>query len=177
MLALAYDAALRREELYALGVGDVDPAHRLLRIRAETTKGRGRERVVPYSAATGELYAAYVGERRTLSRERGPLFLSASRRNRGRPISIWTWSKVVAGIAARAGVPRFSTHTLRHLCLTDPARAGWDIHEIARFAGHRSLQTTLQYIHLSGRDLAAKLEHGMAEIHAWRVRQLVENPG
>lgn len=177
MLALGYDAALRREELCALGVGDIDPAHRLLHVRAETTKGRMHARVVPYAVATGELYAAYLEERRRLSRARGPLFVSASRRNRGRPISIWTWSKVVASIAARAGVPRFSTHTLRHLCLTDLARAGWDIHEIARFAGHRSLQTTLQYIHLSGRDLAAKLAQGMAEIHAWRVRQLTEDPG
>lgn len=176
MLALAYDAALRREELCALAVGDLDPAHRLLRLRAETTKGRVRERVVPYSAATGELYAAYLAERRSLTRERGPLFVSASRRNRGRPISIWTWSKVVAGIGQRAGVPRFTTHTLRHLCLTDLARSGWDIHEIARFAGHRHTQTTLQYIHLSGRDLAAKIERGMAEIHAWRVRQLAEEP-
>jgi integrase len=177
MLALGYDAALRREKLCALGVGDIDPAHRLLRIRAETTKGRRQERVVPYSVASDALYAAYLEERRHLSRARGPLFVSASRRNRGRPISIWTWSKVVAGIAARAGVPRFSTHTLRHLCLTDLARAGWDIHEIAQFAGHRSLQTTLQYIHLSGRDLAAKLAQGMAQIHAWRVRQLTQDPG
>jgi integrase/recombinase XerD len=174
MLALAYDAALRREELCALAVGDLDPAHRLLRVRAETTKGRARDRVVPYSAPTGELYAAYLAERRELTRARGPLFVSASRRNRGRPIAIWTWSKVVAGLAARADVPGFSTHTLRHLCLTDLARAGWDLHEIARFAGHRHTQTTLQYIHLSGRDLAAKLERGMAEIHAWRVRQLAE---
>jgi hypothetical protein len=26
------------------------------------------------------------------------------------------------------------------LCLTDLARAGWDIHEIALFAGHRCIQ-------------------------------------
>jgi integrase len=176
MLALAYDAALRREEVCALAVGDLDPAHRLLRIRAETTKGRARERVVPYAAATGQLYAAYLAERRALNRERGPLFISASRRNRGRPISVWTWSKVVAGITRRAGVPAFTTHTTRHLCLTDLARAGWDLHEIARFAGHRHTQTTLLYIHLSGRDLAAKFERGMAKLHAWRVRQLAEGP-
>jgi integrase len=104
------------------------------------------------------------------------LWLSESRRNRARPISLWTWSKVVEGIARRASVPRFSTHTLRHLCLTDLARAGWGVHEIAQFAGHRNAQTTLQYIHLSGRELAAKLERGMAQIHAWRVRQLAANP-
>ncbi len=176
MLALAYDAGLRREELCRLETGDVDPSARLLRIRAETTKGR-RERVVPYSVATGELYAAYLPERRVVGharRPRGPLFLSASRRNRGRPITRWTWSKVVVGIARRAGVPRFSTHTPRHLCLTDLARAGWELHEIAQFAGHRDEQSTLRYIHLSGRDLAAKLERGMAALHAWRVQMMAQ---
>lgn len=173
MLAMAYDAALRREELCSLEVGDIDPAHRLLRIRAETTKNR-QERMVPYSEATSVLYMAYLHHRRTLNQARGPLFLSESRRNRGQPISIWTWSKVVKGIAQRAGVSQFTTHTPRHLCLTDLARADWDLHQIAAFAGHRSLQTTLLYIHLSGRELAAKLEQGMAQIHAWRVTQMAE---
>ncbi len=168
MLALAYDAGLRREELGALETSDVDPAQRLLRVRAETTKNR-QERIVPYSEATGELYAAYLRHRRTLSRARGPLFLSESRRNPAQPLTIWTWSKVVQGIAERAGLPRLTTHTMRHLCLTDLARAGWDIHEIAAFAGHRSTETTLLYIHLSGRDLAAKFARGLAAIHIWRA--------
>ena len=37
-------------------------------------------------------------------------------------------------------------------------------YEIARFAGHRNIQTTLRYIHLSGRELAAKFENGMAAL-------------
>lgn len=173
MLALAYDAALRREELCSLRTDDLDPAHRTLRVRAETTKGR-RERVVPYSAATGALLRCYLDERRQLSGARGPLFLSTSRRNRAQPLTLWTWSKVVRRIGSRANVAQFSTHTLRHLCLTDLARAGWELHAIATFAGHRSLATTLQYIHLSGRDLAAKLACGMAEVHAWRIAQIGE---
>lgn len=171
MLALAYDRALRREELCALATGDIDPAQRLLHIRAETTKTR-QARVVPYSVASADLLGSYLQERRTLSRERGALFLSDSRRNRAQPISIWTWSKVVRSIALRANVPQFTTHTLRHLCLTDLARANWDLHEIAQFAGHRTTQTTLLYIHLSGRELAQKLASGMDSIHQWRVSML-----
>ena len=83
MLALAYDAALRREELCSLRTDDLDPAHRMVRVRAETTKTR-RERVVPYSAPTGVLLAEYLRHRATISRARGPLFLSESRRNHGR---------------------------------------------------------------------------------------------
>jgi site-specific recombinase XerD len=173
MLALSYDAGLRREELCSLRVTDFDPARCLLQVRAETTKNR-RARVVPYSEPTAELYAAYLRERRSLSQERGPLFRSESRRNHGQPVSIWTWSKAVAVLAGRSHVEQFTTHTPRHLCLTDLARAGWDIHEIATFAGHRSTQTTLLYIHLSGRDLSAKLQRSMESVHAWRTRMIAE---
>jgi integrase/recombinase XerD len=173
MLAFAYDAGLRREELCRLQSSDLDPSRRMLRVRAETTKGR-RERVLPYSVSSSELLRQYLEHRRTFGKNRGPLFLSESRRNYGEPISIWSWSKIILHMAQRAGVERFSTHTLRHLCLTDLARAGWDIHEIATFAGHRSIQTTLLYIHLSGRDLSLKLAAGMAQIHARRTQMLAE---
>lgn len=171
MLALTYDAALRREELCSLRTDDLDPAHRTLRVRAETTKNR-LERVVPYSASTGVLLSGYLAHRAAISRARGPLFLSESRRNRAQPLSLWTWSKVVRRIALDAGVARFSTHTTRHLCLTDLARMGWELHAIATFAGHRHTDSTLAYIHLSGRDLADKLNKGMEHIHSWRVAAL-----
>lgn len=171
MLAVSYDAALRREELCSLRTDDLDPAHRMLRVRAETTKTR-RERMVPYSAATGALMAQYLAHRGTLSRARGPLFLSESRRNHGEPLTLWTWSKVVRRVALAAEVPRLSTHTMRHLCLTDLARMGWELHAIATFAGHRSTDSTMRYIHLSGRELSEKLNRAMAGIHAQRVGML-----
>ena len=171
MFALAYDAALRRQELCSLSTGDIDPSRRMLTIRAENTKTR-RGRVVPYSEVTGQLYAAYLSKRRELSRARGLLFLSESPRNSGQPLSIWSWSKIIKGIAQRAGVEQFTTHTLRHLRLTDLARAGWDIHEIALFAGHRSTQSTLLYIHLSGRELDRLLHKGMDQIHVWRINMM-----
>ncbi len=174
MLALAYDAALRREELCSLRTDDLDPAFRTLRVRAETTKTR-RERVVPYSVTTGVLLSEYLQHRRTLSQARGPLFLSESRRNYAEPLSLWTWSKVVRRIALAADVPRFSTHTTRHLCLTDLARMGWELHAIATFAGHRSTDSTMQYIHLSGRDLSERLNSSMTQIHAWRIAMLTDS--
>ncbi|MHB8509530.1 MAG: tyrosine-type recombinase/integrase, partial [Candidatus Dormibacteria bacterium] len=171
MLALAYDGGLRREELCSLRTDDIDPAHRMLRIRAEVTKTR-LGRAVPYSDPAGQLLRAYLDHRTTVGRSRGPLFLSESRRNRAEPITAWTWSKVVRSLAVRADLPRFSTHTLRHLCLTDLARSGWELHAIATFAGHRNPATTMQYIHLSGRELAQKLAAGMHQLHAWRAETI-----
>jgi len=173
MLALAYDAALRREELCLLETDDLDPAHRTITVRAETTKSK-RGRVVPYSPVAGRLLAGYLQHRRTITTARGALFVSESPRNRGEGVSAWTWSKVVRSLALRAGVPSFSTHTLRHLCLTDLARSGWEIHQIATFAGHRSTDTTQRYIHLSGRDLAERLQSGMTQIHQARIALIGE---
>jgi integrase/recombinase XerD len=171
MLAMSYDAGLRREELCLLETSDIDPSRRTIRIRAETTKNR-RSRVLPYSVTTDELFGQYLEHRRTLSHQRGRLFLSQSPRNRAEPVSMWAWSKIVAVIAKRAGATNFTPHTLRHLCLTDLARADWDIHEIAIFAGHRSIETTMIYVHLSARDLAAKFNATMTQLHQQRLEAI-----
>jgi len=46
------------------------------------------------------------------------------------------------------------------------------VHAIATFAGHRSTDSTLRYIHLSGQEVAAKLNSSMAQLHTWRVEML-----
>ncbi len=165
MLLLAYDGALRREELVAIEIGDVDMPHRLIRLRAETAKN-GAARVVTFSETTAKLLAAYLWHRRDLGEVPGRLFLSESRRNPSQPLSADMWSKIVQRVAERAGLPRFTTHTLRHLRLTHLARAGLDIHEIATYAGHRNLQTTALYIHLSGVELASKVNRCLPIAHS-----------
>jgi site-specific recombinase XerD len=175
MLLLAYDGALRRAELLGLHLDDLDVAFRQVRVRAACAKN-GRERVVFYTEGTGRLLAAYLHHRRALSARPGPLFLSESRRNWGQPLSPLMWSKVVARVAAQAGLPQFTTHTPRHLRLTHLARAGLDIHKIATYAGHRSVQTTMLYVHLSGVELAAAVATGMAGIDRW-VAALLEDHG
>ena len=167
MLALAYDAGLRRGELCALETGDMDPSKRLVRLRAETTKTR-RSREVPYSQATGELYAAYLQQRRRLSPTSDLLFLSESRRNKAQPLTFWTWSKTVKALGKRAGLPLLTTHTLRHLRLTDLARANWKMPEISAFAGHSNEATTDLYIHLSGPELSERFRQTLGSMLDWR---------
>ncbi|MFG2006154.1 tyrosine-type recombinase/integrase [Spirillospora sp. NPDC048911] len=172
MVGLAYDGALRREELVQLEIGDFEPAYLLIHLRAETTKSK-RSREVSFGAASSRMFMAYLAERRLIAgRVDGRLLLSASRRNFGAPLGASSWSKIVTGIAKTAGVPRLSTHTFRHLRLTDLARADWTIDQVAQYAGHRDLSTTLRYIHLSGRELAAKLRKASKSIQADRERLL-----
>ena len=175
MFALAYYGALRREELVGLQVTDLDVAHRLISIRPETSKG-SRARVVCYAASATPALAAYLGRRRVLDPRPGPMFLSESDRNRRQPVSKWTWSKVVERLTRQAGVENFSTHTLRHLRLTHLARAGWRLHEIATYAGHRNVQTTVQYIHLSGGDLLARMAATVGHLDRKLDSLLFEEP-
>jgi site-specific recombinase XerD len=110
MLALAYDGALRREELCSITVSDFDFARRLLTIRAETTKNRSGK-VVPYSLATSALLARYLNRRRTMRCEPDAVFLSESPRNCMMPITSYTWTKVVERMALRSEIPRLPGST------------------------------------------------------------------
>ena len=165
MLALGYYGALRRSELIALRVDDLDFAHRLMTLRAETTKGR-RSRVVCYSPAIASVLARHLQDLRAVAPGTGPLFRSESYRNYGQPLTKWSWSKTVEHWAAAANVSGFSTHSLRHLRLTHLARSGWKLHELSTYAGHRDPRTTLVYLHLSGSDLSARMAGSMNHIDA-----------
>jgi len=171
MLALTYYGALRRSEITSLSIEDLDFAHRLIRIRAETTKSR-RERIVCYSSAVSPVLAAHLIQMKRAGITSGALFRSDSDRNRDVPLTFWTWSKTVRKWALISGIPDISTHTFRHLRLTHLARAGWKLHELATYAGHRDLATTQIYIHLSGRDLAARMA-GAIETADIRMANLI----
>jgi integrase len=147
-------------------MSDFDFAYRQIRVQAEHAKNR-RERVVGYGKVTSRLLEAYLRQRRTLSSKRGPLFLSESHRNASHPLALVTWSKIVQKLALRAGLPRFTTHTPRHLRLTHMARANMELHQIATYAGHKSLTTTMLYIHLSGVELTEAVTRSLAGFEKW----------
>lgn len=171
MLSLAYCGALRRAELVALRVEDLDVAHRLISVRAETTKSR-RTRVVCYSPVITPLLISHLRSLSALGLRAGPLFRSFSDRNRGAPLSRWTWTKTVETWTAEADLPRISTHTFRHLRLTHLARAGWKLHELSTYAGHCDPKTTLVYLHLSGTELTAKMAMTITKLDAVMFSQI-----
>ena len=53
-------------------------------------------------------------------------------------------------------------------------RAGMDLHQIATYAGHRSLQTTMLYIHLSGVELTEAVTRSLAGFEQWIATVLGE---
>jgi integrase/recombinase XerD len=161
MISLAYDGALRRSELLSLSLADIDFSQQKITIRPEIAKC-GTRRIVFYADATSDLLSAYIKHRHTMMSgyrisHNHPLFVSESRRNLCEPLTFEMWNKIVRAVALRAGLPHFTTHTFRHLRLTDLARGGLELHEIATYAGHRSLNTTLKYIHLGSQELGERV--------------------
>ncbi|KAF2405909.1 Site-specific recombinase XerD [Pseudomonas antarctica] len=173
MLSLAYCGALRRAELVALRIEDLDVAHRLISVRAETTKGR-RSRIVCYSPDIAPVLMAHLHALRQAGWSKGALFRSESDRNRGSGLTRWTWSKTVETWAKQANISSLSTHTFRHLRLTHLARAGWKLHELTAYAGHRDPKTTLIYLHLSGADLTAKMARSVGSLDARMFGELFQ---
>ena len=181
MILLAYDAALRREELVSLRVDDIDSAQGIITIRPETTKN-GRMRYVPVSAGVLYLVRDYIeGDRHALiaaydGDDTGPVFLSESTRNPGRPLIAGAFNEIIERVREKVGLPALTPHTLRHQRCTILKRAGVDLDDIALIAGHKSTKTTRLYIHLAptelGKRIRSKVEPFDAPIRALIARTL-----
>jgi integrase/recombinase XerD len=178
MILLAYDAALRREELMSLRVDDIDWARGIVTIRPETTKG-GRMRYVPVEASVLHLVRHYIeGNRRMLiaaydGEDLGQIFLSESTRNPGRPLSVGAFDEIVERVREKIGLPAFTPHTLRHQRCTVLKRAGVDLDDIALIAGHKSTETTRLYIHLAPSELSQRIRTKVEPFDS-KIRALVE---
>jgi integrase len=178
MILLAYDTALRREELMSLRVDDLDLAEGIITIRPETTKN-GRMRFVPVSAGVLHLVRHYIeGDRRALiaaydGDDSGPLFLSESTRNPGRPLAVGAFDEVIERVREKVGLPALTPHTLRHQRCTILKRAGVSLDDIALLAGHKNTKTTLLYTQLAPTELSQRIRT-KAEPFDAPIRLLVE---
>jgi integrase/recombinase XerD len=179
MLLVAYDGALRREELVGLRADDYDRERALLKVRAQTSKS-GRDRWVPLSPVGQRVLDHYLDrQRRALVEayaldQRGPLFLSESTRNPGRPLVPGAVNDVVAALRAALALPQLHPHTFRHQRLTALKAAGVPLEDIALFAGHASTETTRLYLHLAPLELGAKIRAATAGLDAHLARLVEE---
>lgn len=136
LLELAYGSGLRRAELAALNVEDldIDSAQTLVR-----GKG-GRERKVPLTQGSIDALRRYLAVKQGT---RGPLLVSA-RGKRLNPASV-TWL-----LRTKYDI---RTHQLRHACATHMLKNGCDIRYIQELLGHKDLTTTQVYTHIDTEDL------------------------
>jgi integrase/recombinase XerD len=160
---------LRRCEVLGLRLGDLEVAER--RVFIAEGKG-GHQRVVPIS---GRFFAS-VGDYLDLERPGGltdRLFVVLKGPRRGRPLSAPGLDEVLAGARRRAGLERGTCHELRHTCLTRLREAGMSLEAIQAQAGHRSIESTRVYLHLTNDWLASEYQRAAGRIDEAAVAEMV----
>lgn len=153
---------LRRCEVLGLRVSDVRPGERRLFVREG--KG-GHQRLTPLSARFFDELARYLEKERPESGS-DHLFLVLKADRRGRPLSAAGLDQIVDGARRRAGLRKLTCHQLRHTCLTRLREAGMPLEAVQAQAGHRSLESTRIYLHLSNDWLAQEYLSATAAIEA-----------
>ncbi len=143
-LMLAYGAGLRVSEIAALKVTDIDSQRHLIRVH----QGKGRkDRYVMLSPRLLTVLQAYW----RAQRPRSWLFPGT----KGRPVNPRTINRACREAVQAAGFTKAVTvHTLRHSFATHLLEAGTDIRTIQVLLGHRSLSTTILYLHVSPHAVA-----------------------
>ena len=140
-----YGCGLRVSELVNLELSKIYLKESYLVVRGKGAK----ERLVPMSAVSADLIAAYTdGDRADLTPCRGEeniLFLS----NRGARLTRQMIFTIIRRLALAAGITKtISPHTLRHSFATHLLEGGANLRAIQQMLGHESITTTEIYLHL-----------------------------
>jgi integrase/recombinase XerD len=151
LLMTLYATGVRRAELAHLKVADID-SHRMV-IHVQGGKGR-KDRDVMLSPKLLEALREYW---RGLRRKPSVWLFPGNRWHTGnRPIDTKVAWNACQDAAKRAGIQKeVHPHTLRHCFATHLLEAGADLRTIQVLLGHRDLEETTIYLHLSARHLSA----------------------
>jgi integrase/recombinase XerC len=129
---------LRISELRGLNIGDVLLSARKHELIVRCGKNAKR-RVVPINTDLASVMREYLASG-GLSDTESPLFVS----QKGNRLSVQAIDQIVRQLGREAGI-EFSSHCLRHTCLTRLVRSGVDLVVVAEVAGHSRLETTRRY--------------------------------
>ena len=163
---------LRRCEVLGLRLADVQVADRRLFI--VDGKG-GHQRVVPIANSFFVAVGDYLRtERPNTATERVFVVLKGPRR--GRPLSAEGLDEILTGARRRAGLERGTCHQLRHTCLTRLREAGMALEAVQAQAGHRSIESTRVYLHLTNDWLAKEYRRAADLIEAGPAAELLAIP-
>jgi integrase/recombinase XerD len=139
-LQVAYGCGLRLSELIHLQVPDIDSARMVIHVR----RGKGaKDRLVPLSQRLLEELRGYWRLYRP-----GTWLFPGHRPDQ--PITSSNMQRRFGRLVKRVGLTKHcSLHTLRHSYATHLLEAGVDLLTLKMLLGHRTLETTARYLHVS----------------------------
>ncbi|MCX6833739.1 MAG: tyrosine-type recombinase/integrase, partial [candidate division Zixibacteria bacterium] len=148
MIALLYVTGVRREELAAIKLADIDMRQGLIRVIGKGNK----ERVVPVGDATMIDLKAYLARRQEFVEARGVAVTSLFLNRQGGQLSVRSVDRLVKKFGRGEGLD-FTPHALRHSFATHLLENGADLMLIKEILGHASLSTTQKYTHVTAETL------------------------
>ena len=144
---------LRRCEVLGLRLEDLWVGERRLFI----AEGKGgHQRVVPIADRFLAVIGDYLHDERPRPAPTDRVFVVLKGPRRGQPLSAEGVDEILAGARRRAGLERGTCHQLRHTCLTRLREAGMALEAVQAQAGHRSIESTRIYLHLTNDWLAGE---------------------
>jgi site-specific recombinase XerD len=150
LIEVLYATGIRRAELIALTIYDLDLLAAALKIR-----GKGDStRIVPLTQSAMAALKLYLDEARPVyAKHATQVSLFVSSRSGG-PLDDDDIVRIVQKVAKRAGIAKHITpHTLRHSIATHLLQGLADIRQIQKLLGHRRLTSTEIYTHVEISDL------------------------
>jgi site-specific recombinase XerD len=146
LLMTTYAAGLRVSEVVRLQLGDIESDASRMLIRVHQGKGNKDRYSLLSERLLVELRAYWKIDCPK------PWLFPGSKANQ--PMPSGTAQKIYNQARGRAGIEQGAgIHTLRHSFATHLFDAGVDPHTIQLLLGHRSIKTTLKYVHVSRRHL------------------------
>jgi len=153
MLEILYATGMRRSELVAFKLGDIDMEERRIRVIGKGDKERDVLFGEPAAVALHdylERARPALLRKRADGRDEESCFLSKS----GRPLAASYIYVVVRKYVLEAGVSsNISPHDLRHTFATHMLEGGADLRTIQELLGHASLRSTEIYTHVTTRRM------------------------
>ncbi len=147
MLVVLYTTGVRRSELVALKVGDVDFFQSVLRV---TGKGN-KQRLIPFGAEMSEMMRYYLDLRLGFVKEGVDAFFI---RKTGESIYSGLLYKVVRdSISMVSSSSKRSPHVLRHSFATAMLNGGADLSVVKELLGHSTLSSTEVYTHVALKEV------------------------
>jgi integrase len=149
MVLLMALGGLRKSEMLGVELADLDSVQHTVLVREG--KG-GRQRVCCVAPLFFQVVKRYQDEERP-STCTTKLFVVLKGSRRGQPLSVSGLNTIIAYHRRLAQTPDLNCHRLRHTCLTMLREAGMSLEALQQQAGHKSINTTRVYLHLSNKVL------------------------
>ena len=157
MLMMSYASGLRRNELLNLKIEDIETKDGKFRLRINRSKGK-KDRYTVLSKNILPLLRKYY----IAYKPRTYLF---NGHKKGQPMTASGLRHALKMANKKAGIKEINHHILRHCFASHALEDGMNISTLQYILGHKSLKTTMIYLHVS----EIPLSKGFSPLDNWSV--------